>query len=94
MAAALIDRLVHHCHIVNIRGNSYRMRARQELWRGMLGADSDTGPPRGTRPHESSKERGTVLEWGAAIPAADLTPNLRNSWSPLTHSAGTASTLK
>lgn len=23
MAAALIDRLLHHCHIVNIRGNSY-----------------------------------------------------------------------
>lgn len=22
MATALIDRLVHHCHIVNIRGNS------------------------------------------------------------------------
>ena len=27
MAAALIDRLLHHRHIVNIRGNSYRMRA-------------------------------------------------------------------
>ena len=26
MASALIDWLVHHCHIVNIRGNSYRMR--------------------------------------------------------------------
>src|SRR5690606_9955270 len=26
MAAALIDRLLHHCHVVNIRGNSYRMR--------------------------------------------------------------------
>jgi len=26
MAAALIDRLLHHCHIVNIRGNSFRMR--------------------------------------------------------------------
>lgn len=26
MAAALIDRLLHHCHIVNIRGNSYRVR--------------------------------------------------------------------
>jgi DNA replication protein DnaC len=25
MAAALIDRLMHHCHVVNIRGNSYRM---------------------------------------------------------------------
>lgn len=31
MAAALIDRLVHHCHIVNIRGNSYRMRRHTEL---------------------------------------------------------------
>ena len=25
MAAALIDRLLHHCHIVNIRGSSYRI---------------------------------------------------------------------
>lgn len=31
MAAAPIDRLVHHCHIVNIRGNSYRMRDHTEL---------------------------------------------------------------
>ena len=33
MAAALIDRLLHHCHIVNIRGNSYRMREHQDLVR-------------------------------------------------------------
>jgi hypothetical protein len=32
MAAALIDRLLHHCHIVNIRGNSYRMRRHADLW--------------------------------------------------------------
>jgi len=31
MAAALIDRLLHHCHLVNIRGNSYRMRHHAEL---------------------------------------------------------------
>ena len=31
MAAALLDRLLHHCHIVNIRGNSYRMRDRGDL---------------------------------------------------------------
>lgn len=31
MAAALIDRLLHHCHIVNIRGNSYRMRQHRDL---------------------------------------------------------------
>lgn len=33
MAAALIDRLLHHCHIVSIRGNSYRIRHHRELWR-------------------------------------------------------------
>ena len=33
MVAALIDRLLHHCHIVNICGNSYRMREHQDLLR-------------------------------------------------------------
>ena len=31
MAAALIDRLVHYCHIINVRGISYRMRDHQNL---------------------------------------------------------------
>ena len=31
MAAALLDRLLHRCHIVNIRGSSYRMRRYAEL---------------------------------------------------------------
>jgi DNA replication protein DnaC len=43
MAAALIDRLVHHCHIVNIRGNSYRLRQHAELHRALGGA---SGAPR------------------------------------------------
>lgn len=51
MAAALIDRLLHHCHIVNIRGNSYRMRAHSDLWRTLqLPNDGDSAsastPPR------------------------------------------------
>ncbi len=33
MAAALIDRLLHYCHIVNICGNSYRMREHRNLVR-------------------------------------------------------------
>jgi len=33
MAAALIDRLLHHCHVVNIRGNSYRMTHHTELYK-------------------------------------------------------------
>jgi DNA replication protein DnaC len=41
MAAALIDRLMHHCHVVNIRGNSYRMREHADL--GLrTGPDSPT----------------------------------------------------
>jgi DNA replication protein DnaC len=35
MAAALIDRVLHHCHLVNIRGNSYRMREHSDLYRAL-----------------------------------------------------------
>jgi hypothetical protein len=45
MAAALIDRLVHHCHLVTIRGNSYRMRQHTELWQ-TLHAPQDPEPAR------------------------------------------------
>ena len=31
MATAPLDRLLHRCHIVNIRGNSYRLRRHMEL---------------------------------------------------------------
>jgi DNA replication protein DnaC len=44
MAAALIDRVLHHCHLVNIRGNSYRMREHTELYR-TLQSDVDTSEP-------------------------------------------------
>ena len=43
MAAALIDRLLHHCHIVNIRGNSFRMREHQDLLHAR--PDDDGGAP-------------------------------------------------
>lgn len=46
MAAALIDRVLHHCHIVNIRGNSYRMRHHTEVWRALHPDDR----------HQSSRE--------------------------------------
>ena len=29
LAAALIDRFLHHCHVLNLKGDSYRMRARR-----------------------------------------------------------------
>jgi hypothetical protein len=45
MAAALIDRLLHHCHIVNVRGNSYRMRHH-----ATVGQAAERGGGRGAPP--------------------------------------------
>jgi DNA replication protein DnaC len=59
MAAALIDRLLHHCHIVNIRGNSYRMRAHSDLWRSLQipseqdGSAASAAPRRNRKPKEA-----------------------------------------
>ena len=41
MASALTDRVIHNCHIVNIRGNSYRMRHHADLWRSLQDAEPD-----------------------------------------------------
>jgi DNA replication protein DnaC len=41
MAGALIDRLMHHCHVVNIRGNSYRMREHTDLWHAISSKSED-----------------------------------------------------
>jgi IstB-like ATP binding protein len=45
MAAALIDRLVHHCHIVTIRGNSYRMRQHTDGRKRLRHHSGKSGPP-------------------------------------------------
>ena len=50
MASALIDRLVHHCHIVNIRGNSYRMREHRALATRLATPPAKSPPPRARRP--------------------------------------------
>ena len=43
---ALLDRLLHRCHIVNIRGNSYRMRRHAELSKAVHPVGSrTTGEP-------------------------------------------------
>ncbi len=56
MAAALIDRILHHCHIVNIRGNSYRMRQHTELWRALHQASEESSP----RSRRKAKEGRTA----------------------------------
>jgi len=54
MAAALIDRVVHHCHIVNIRGNSYRMRQHAALHRELRAAGEAPRPSSTGRPARRS----------------------------------------
>ena len=49
MAAALIDRLVHHCHLVTIRGNSFRMRQHTELWQTLHAAQAPDEAPAARR---------------------------------------------
>jgi DNA replication protein DnaC len=58
MAAALIDRLMHHCHVVNIRGNSYRMRKHTDLLEAISpGAEK---PARPTRTRRQPREVATT----------------------------------
>jgi DNA replication protein DnaC len=52
MAAALIDRLVHHCHIINIRGNSYRMRQHSDLRQALYPQPDERAPKRSARRSE------------------------------------------
>ena len=55
MAAALIDRLMHHCHIVNIRGNSYRMREHTELLESLSPGRDSTRKTKRQRPGTKEK---------------------------------------
>ena len=57
MAAALLDRLLHHCHLVNIRGNSYRLRRRGDLARALHQAPARKNPaPRSGEDEEVTPE--------------------------------------
>jgi DNA replication protein DnaC len=56
VAAALLDRLLHHCHIVNIKGNSYRLRH----YPGLALPDDPPPAPRRGRPRKSPPQE--VLE--------------------------------
>lgn len=57
MAAALIDRLLHHCHIINIRGNSFRMRHHAELWHSLQG---DSASASSLKRRNSRKEKEVI----------------------------------
>ena len=59
MAAALIDRLLHHCHIVNIRGSSYRMRKHTDLSKILHSPPAQSSPSPPKRKRARAKEKTT-----------------------------------
>lgn len=60
MAAALIDRLLHHCHIVNIRGNSFRMRQHAGLSKALLTHSEEDEEPSRRKRRRNQKETPTA----------------------------------
>ena len=60
MAAALIDRLLHHCHIVNIHGNSYRMRQHTDLSKILHSPPTEPSPSPPLRKRARAKEKSTI----------------------------------
>lgn len=56
MAAALIDRLLHHCHIITIRGNSFRLRHHSDLWHQLHGDADAAAAPKTTAPGPTQEE--------------------------------------
>ena len=59
MAAALIDRLLHHCHIVSIRGSSYRMRKHIDLSKILHSPPAEPSPLPPKRKRARAKEKTT-----------------------------------
>ena len=62
MAAALIDRLLHHCHIVNIRGSSYRMRKHTDLSKILHSPPAESSPSPPKRRESKSKGENDELQ--------------------------------
>lgn len=78
MAAALIDRLLHHCHIVNIRGNSYRMRAHSEVWRSLQQSSAQDAAVTSAAPRRNHKRREVLTS--PARPPGEVRHYLRQKW--------------
>jgi hypothetical protein len=52
MAAALIDHLLHHCRIINIPGNSFRMRHHSDVCSQLQGEGATATAPKRRAPRQ------------------------------------------
>jgi DNA replication protein DnaC len=52
IATAILDRLLHHSHVLNIRGESYRLREKKQA--GLLGVSLVPGPTTGSAEEDAT----------------------------------------
>ncbi len=81
MAAALIDRPLPHCHMVNVSGNGYRMREHQDLLRS--GSEEVSKGAQHRAPARSSRSGGTA---GPSQPETQRNPPLpphQSGWNDM-----------
>jgi hypothetical protein len=63
MAAALVDRLIHHCHVANIRGNNLRTGEHRGLATRPASTAAKSPPPRCAGPGGRRPEPLFPLVW-------------------------------
>ena len=68
IATATLDRLLHHAHVYNLKGDSYRMKDRMKI--GVVD------------PVESQEKRNSAPPTGTSIPLLTASPRLRLSDNP------------
>jgi hypothetical protein len=59
-STAVIDRLLHHCHIVTIHGNSNRMRRHSELWRSLNPPSQEHSASASSPPRKNRKTKEEI----------------------------------
>lgn len=59
LATAILDRFVHHCHFVAIKGESYRMKERQGV---INNSNAQDAPRRGRPPKEKTQDIETKVD--------------------------------
>lgn len=89
MAAALIERLLPHCHIVNIRGNSFPMRQHTDLWKQLHHnlegheASASSSPSKASKKKELTTRTAGHPNWdistvksGTSVTVVDRSPEV------------------
>lgn len=63
-AAAILDRLVHHCHVISITGDSYRVKGVEQIFGNNPAVSGGETPPENDAAGNSGYYRDKTVEYG------------------------------